>query len=223
VTELWKPVPAIPGLEASSEGRLRRVRCQRRPVPEPRVLAGHVNACGYRQYSFLMDDGKRMLFLGHRLVCSAFHGLPPTSYHQCAHGDANRLNNRPDNLRWATHAENIEDRNRHGNTPAGETHPMTKASAIEVEIIRRMYAGGFEQREIGRAFRLNQGQVWRICWNKSWSTLKPTPITLAALRRKNPKAWASVEPLDQAGARRVLSSQNPRWAAANAVAKMEAA
>lgn len=199
MTEIWKPVPALPGLEASSEGRLRRVWCPARPVPEPRVLAGHVGNLGYREYCFLID-GKSMRFLGHRLVCSAFHGLPPTSYHQCAHGDANRLNNRPDNLRWATHAENVEDRNRHGNTLAGVTHPMTKSTALEVEIIRRMYAAGFEQRDIGRAFGLNQAQVWRICWNKSWACQKPTPITLAALRRKNSKAWAQVRPLDRSGA-----------------------
>lgn len=42
----------------------------------------------------------------HRIVCSAFHGEPPTDQHVVDHIDTNRANNRPENLRWLTRLEN---------------------------------------------------------------------------------------------------------------------
>ncbi len=42
----------------------------------------------------------------HRIVCSAFHGQPPTDQHVVDHIDTNRANNRPENLRWLTRLEN---------------------------------------------------------------------------------------------------------------------
>jgi hypothetical protein len=38
----------------------------------------------------------------HRIVCTAFHGSPPTDQHVVDHIDTNRANNRPENLRWVS-------------------------------------------------------------------------------------------------------------------------
>ncbi|WP_170607950.1 HNH endonuclease signature motif containing protein [Ruegeria arenilitoris] len=43
----------------------------------------------------------------HRIVATAFHGAPPTNEHIVDHIDTNRMNNRPENLRWITKLENI--------------------------------------------------------------------------------------------------------------------
>ncbi|WP_193174910.1 HNH endonuclease signature motif containing protein [Oricola nitratireducens] len=43
----------------------------------------------------------------HRIVCSAFHGAPPSDQHVVDHIDTNRANNRPENLRWVTRLENV--------------------------------------------------------------------------------------------------------------------
>lgn len=42
----------------------------------------------------------------HRIVATAFHGLPPTPKHVVDHIDTNCRNNRPENLRWLTRLEN---------------------------------------------------------------------------------------------------------------------
>ncbi|MGN6638414.1 MAG: HNH endonuclease signature motif containing protein [Mucilaginibacter sp.] len=43
----------------------------------------------------------------HRIVATAFHGLPPTKEHVVDHIDTNKQNNRPENLRWVTRLENV--------------------------------------------------------------------------------------------------------------------
>ena len=42
----------------------------------------------------------------HRIVATAFHGIPPNPQYVVDHIDTNRCNNRPENLRWVTRLEN---------------------------------------------------------------------------------------------------------------------
>ena len=65
-----------------------------------------------RQWSFGRQDPKKgyLRLAGvavHRIVCSAFHGKPPSDQHVVDHIDTNRANNRPENLRWVTKLENV--------------------------------------------------------------------------------------------------------------------
>lgn len=43
----------------------------------------------------------------HRIVATAFYGVPPTKEHVVDHIDTNKRNNRPENLRWVTRLENV--------------------------------------------------------------------------------------------------------------------
>lgn len=38
----------------------------------------------------------------HRLICTAFHGLPKGNEDRVYHKDGNKLNNKPNNLKWAS-------------------------------------------------------------------------------------------------------------------------
>lgn len=79
----------------------------------PRKLATEVNRYGYlRAHLKIGDSMKRALV--HRLVCIAFHGPKPSEAHQVRHLNGVRSDNRADNLRWGTAAENAADRKLHG-------------------------------------------------------------------------------------------------------------
>jgi hypothetical protein len=104
--EVWRSVPSVPGLLASSDGRLMTIPYSA-PLPNG----------GQRQYggspTFGQWDGCRYihLFRGktykvHRLVCEAFNGPAPDEY-VCMHLDENSRNNQPGNLAWGTQKQNL--------------------------------------------------------------------------------------------------------------------
>ena len=80
----------------------------------------------------LFRDGKVFRFFVHVLVLEAFVGPRPQGL-VCRHLDGDKRNNRVDNLKWGTHAENWEDRRRH-------------AGLIEQEFIRGEVFNGEEAR-----------------------------------------------------------------------------
>jgi len=53
-------------------------------------------------------------FQFHQLMCTAFHGEKPSADHEAHHLDHKPENNRPDNLCWLTHEENVKES--HGRT-----------------------------------------------------------------------------------------------------------
>ncbi|KAB7765365.1 hypothetical protein CEK68_11725 [Xanthomonas sp. LMG 12461] len=106
--EIWRVVPSVPELLASSEGRIM-------VIPYRKPLA---RGSGCRPYGGTPMrgawDGVRYIyqFRGRnykvaRLVCEAFKGLPTEERNVCMHLDENARNNRPDNLEWGTQKENL--------------------------------------------------------------------------------------------------------------------
>jgi len=59
------------------------------------------------EYCSVGIDSKHFQF--HNLMCTAFRGDKPSPDHEADHIDLNPTNNRPDNLRWFTPAENIQE------------------------------------------------------------------------------------------------------------------
>jgi hypothetical protein len=115
MAEVWKPVPSLSGVMASSEGRL---------LLPPRYAP--VNNGGYRSYLPKPIKGTvtsaargaahkyRNVFNKHfgnikvhQAVCEAFHGPKPFPHSVVIHLDENALNNRPENLKWGTQKENL--------------------------------------------------------------------------------------------------------------------
>jgi uncharacterized protein (DUF2147 family) len=105
--EIWRVIPSIEGVLASSLGRL-MVIPHHKPLPNG----------GERQYggkpTYGQWDGSRYIypFRGKtykvaRLVCEAFNGHPPFNEAVCMHADEDSRNNKADNLEWGTQKQNL--------------------------------------------------------------------------------------------------------------------
>lgn len=129
-------------------------------------LAGHKNAKGYLTVS-LCHDNKKVTKHVHRLVCMAFHGLPPFKTAQVRHLDGVPVNCKPSNLAWGTQVENWMDRKAHGNGIAGAQHPMAKLTAQERSHLRWAISTGLcSQRHAARVLGMSQSAMSAIANSK---------------------------------------------------------
>jgi DNA-binding CsgD family transcriptional regulator len=114
----------------SSDGRVFSVRRRRVLTPGTNPRTGYLCVS-------LCRDGKSVCRTVHSLVLSAFHPRP-SPYHECCHNNGVRTDNRLENLRWGTRAENSADRIAHGTVArlAGTRAPTHKLSAEDVRMIR---------------------------------------------------------------------------------------
>ena len=150
--EQWLPVPGYEGkYEASSLGRIRS-------------LDHYVNAGGGRQriakgrvlkpfpanYYKVSLSGRRKCNV-HTLVALAFLGPRPEGMEVC-HNNGDRFDNRIENLRYDTHAENQLDVRRHG----GRVYDRRKACFNGHEYIGDSF---YEKPEPGGYLR----RVCRVC------------------------------------------------------------
>lgn len=90
---------------------------------KPAIVQPTDNGNGYKTV-MLRVGGRSTRFYVHRMILEAFVSLPPTEAHQAAHWNGVRDDNRLENLRWATPAENHADIDRHGTRrgPARRSH-----------------------------------------------------------------------------------------------------
>lgn len=125
--EFWRCVPSLPGLLASTEGRL---------MVSP--YFSRLPNGGFRQYGGEPTNGqwdgcrfihvfKEKTYKAHRLICEAFNG-PPQPGMVCMHLDENAANNKPVNLAWGTQKENLNAPGfiRYCMSRTGENSPYVK-------------------------------------------------------------------------------------------------
>ena len=106
--EIWRIVPSVPGVLASSHGRVMRIPTFSRQPNGGLRQRGGVPTFGVWDKKNLRF-GWRVLgknFKVHRLICEAFNGAPPTPDHIVLHRDEDASHNRPGNLKWGTQVEN---------------------------------------------------------------------------------------------------------------------
>ncbi len=100
--EIWKIIPSQPLLLASSMGRVIRI-----PHFVGRRQYGGTPTFGQWNKVRYVYVHKRKTLKVARLVCEAFKGPAPDGKPLCMHLDENARNNRPSNLAWGTHKENL--------------------------------------------------------------------------------------------------------------------
>ncbi len=151
--EAWKPIPSFSGYEVSDLGRVRSYRVLGRrssiaSIPQ-RILKPGCNGA-YRSVS--LRRGK----IGYsrriaRLVLEAFVGPCPEGMERC-HNDSNPENDRLDNLRYDTHANNCRD-------GFGEhTSRLTKQESVQ---LREMASQGVSDKELASRFNTSTSKVGR--------------------------------------------------------------
>lgn len=123
MTEVWKEIPEYPDYRVSSLGRVKRVK-ESSKGNMPKVLKPWLTKDGYAIITLYRNGGSKRKQVS-RLVCSAFHGDPPSDGHQAAHNNGNPKDNRAENLRWATRSENMKDCLIHGTRAMGKSHGRT--------------------------------------------------------------------------------------------------
>jgi hypothetical protein len=165
----WRVIPSFPDYEASSDGQIRR-RTVPRAKPNhfgPGYVKKTDNKGGYL-YCAMTRPGWRGSVTVHRLVCEAFHGPAPSSQHQVAHSDCNRLNNSAANLRWATQRENAQDTIRLGRQARGERSAKAKLTAAQVTEIKRRRAAGEPYHRLGAQFSVSPQAIFHIARGQNW-------------------------------------------------------
>lgn len=110
----------------------------------------------------------------HQLVADAHLG--PAGDAVVRHLDGVPFNNRADNLRYGTMAENMADRDAHGRTRRGEQHSRAKLTEDDVLKIRVAYATGERVTVISRRHQITPGTVTAIATGKERKR-SPGPIS----------------------------------------------
>ena len=162
MTEVWARHPDFTSYEVSSEGRVRsyaRRGVQTKPVAVPRLMKPVPDKDGYRRVQLKHWAGGYKRRGVHQLVAEVFLSRDRFEGAIVLHNNGDNADNRVENLRWGTYAENTADRAVHGTL--GKTR-----SVEEIQEIKRLYEMGFHQREIARVFRTTQSYVHMLVTGK---------------------------------------------------------
>lgn len=164
----FKTIPVSPNDDymAGSDGQIySRTKYKgfgRKELVDWYPLKGYVSAKGYQTIS-MSHENKKVTKSVHRLVCMAFHGLPPVATMEVRHLDGNPANNRPENLCWGTGQENWQDKRLHGKATVGERHHAAKFTDEERVHIRWAIEHGLcSQRQAARVLGMALSSIQGI-------------------------------------------------------------
>lgn len=109
----WRKIPGFERYEASNLGQIRKA-ADMFGRPAGNVLKPRISNYGHQVvsvYGETRSQQKRSSI--HRLVCMAFHGPAPFEGAVVCHNNGIADDNRPENLRWGSIADNAADFKKH--------------------------------------------------------------------------------------------------------------
>lgn len=163
----WRAVPGWETLyEVSSDGQVRRV-AGGQGARAGWVLRPKISPDGYLRV-ILCRDGHGWTATIHSLVCWAFHGPRPAGQN-VAHGNGDKSDNRAANLRWATHAQNLADKNLHGTAQRGSLSPSAKLTEEQVRAVRAAREAGTKLSEIASEFEVSVATASRVANRRAYA------------------------------------------------------
>lgn len=168
--EEWRKVASHPVYQVSNYGRMKSVFLDYSTGELGERLLVPCYSWQNRQIVTMRSGPKsRKQHFVHRLVIDAFGPQRPSPYHIVAHNDGNPRNNHISNLRWATHAENAQDKIMHGRSLRGERNPKAKLTADDVRAIRAAPERYGMKSELARRYGVNNTLITRIRNGEMWA------------------------------------------------------
>ncbi len=166
--EQWAPIMNWDGYEVSNLGRVRSHKfCRQMPRQIlPRLISPWVLDGRYQCVTF-KERGRKVNMYVHRIVATAFLGPAPEGT-EVAHNNGDGLDNRLDNLRYATPQENAADKAAHGTHMQGERCP---ASRIAENVARGLKDYEGTHTEAAKAFGVTYHNAYVIRTGRSWKHL----------------------------------------------------
>lgn len=169
--EEWRPVVGYEGLySVSNYGRVKGekrviIRANGWPIPIKEIVLRPAINRGYL-YVNLKRDAKGTTQSVHRLVAAAFLGASDL---EVMHQDNNPSNNRLENLRYGTRAENLGQAKREGRNQAcnGVRRGRQKLTVEQAGEIIRMI-GTDTNAAIAARFNITPSTVGQIAARKTW-------------------------------------------------------
>jgi hypothetical protein len=179
--EIWRPSLGEL-LEVSNLGRVRskdrvcfvprRIRDGKVQAPtyqrrKGKLLSPFISGNGYPTIA-VKTGATRKKWLVHRLIAEAFV-LGQFEGATVDHIDGNKENNRADNLRWVTRAENTRHQWLNGLVDLrGDAHPSSKLTREQAAAVKLLADNGFPAALIGEWFGVKRDTVYAIRVGERW-------------------------------------------------------
>lgn len=155
------PIAGFPRYEVSCLGFVRLVGSDK-PLT-PTLRSGNLRVGFVDKFGYVVNHPI------HRLVASAFLGMPGFAGAQIDHNDGNRTNNRVTNLRWASVLEQRVGRLRSPPRPQDRKTTTAKLDEREVLDIRVRLANRDKQNNIAEDYGVSRSVISAIKCNRAWS------------------------------------------------------
>lgn len=166
MTEEWRKVVGWPAYEVSNMGNVRRVGGQRLPQGM-RLRKLKLSKSGYMEVALWSGgSGKTSHYLVHRLVAAAFIG--PAGGRDVNHIDADRKNNRVENLEYVTKRQNVYHCMALGRHARGTRIHGAVLNEVVVKQVREKLALGIPQTHIADDLGVSKCLVHLIAKGKTW-------------------------------------------------------
>jgi len=178
--EIWKSVPGYPDYEVSNHGRVRRCKAAGRWAAGHVLRPGEAHS-GHLHVILTAPDRRARKEFVHRLVAKAFIGPPPFDGAMVLHHDDRPANNRPRNLYWGDHRQNVRDAKLNRKGPAevsqrGAQPGNANSSAVlnedDVRQILRHLDIGLCGACVARLYGVRKETIYAIAKGRTWRHLR---------------------------------------------------
>ena len=156
--ERWLPIPGWQGFyEASDLGRIRSVP---RKWCKGQIRKAALMPRGYLVVALCRPGYQKQCYVHQLILLTFLHACPEGM--EVRHWDGNPANNRLCNLVYGTHADNMEDKIRHGTVPAGAAHSCAVLTDAEVAAMRAAWSTGERVADLAERFQVSHATACRI-------------------------------------------------------------